>query len=172
MKQNNNALIVLWKGDAIPDYLVQKIAEVLTLNGVCTPEMLTIKYKDEEGIANALLRDIKTYPTLQATIGNLTAAESVKQAVIYIGTRFENSLTGTNGNLAAFALELSVAVNMAKSKVVIEATEMSDDPYKRLIKAIDILSTTNAVIPANLAKKYHFTQNVVEVIKRVYKLSR
>lgn len=162
----NNALVLIWKGDQLPDYLVNKVAEVLIANKVCIPEMLTIKVLDEEAVTNALLNRVSTdNVTVVKTENDL--AEAVKQAVIYIGKRFEASLTGTNGpigNVAAFAIELSNAVSTAMRNTSFIGVGSNDE----LLTAIEILSTTNAVIPPSLAKKYHFTQNVVDVIKKVY----
>jgi len=165
----NNALVLLWKGENLPDYLVKKVAEILITNGVCMPEMLTIKYKDENSVADALLRDTLlrdvNVMTVQKDVDEV--AEAVKQAVIYIGRRFENSLTGANGpigNIATFAIELSNAVSTAKRNMSFIGVGSKDE----LLTAIKILSETKAVIPSSLAKKYHFTQNVVDVIKKVY----
>lgn len=164
----NNALIILWKGDQITDSMVQKLAEFLTLNGICTPEMLTIKYKDEEAIAKALIRDVISANDVNIVKSeDADLAEAVKQSVIYIGKRFENVLSGTNNslsNIAMFAIELSNAVITAKRNTSFLGVGTNDE----LLTAIQILSTTNAVIPASLARKYHFNQNVINVIKKIY----
>lgn len=160
----NNALILLWKGENLPDYLVKKIAEILTTNGICIPEMLTIKYKDEDGVTNALLRDTNSTICVKK---ESDVSEAIRNAVIYISKRFEASLKGTNGpvgNIAMFALELSSAVTAARHNMSFIGVGTNDE----LLTAIEILSTSTAVIPASLAKKYHFNQNVVDVIKKVY----
>lgn len=164
---NSHALILLWQGESVPDYLVQKVAEILINNGICAPERLIAKYKDADGIANALLRDIAPTQFNTAKKENAELAEAVKQAVVYIGKRFEASLTGTNGptgNIAMFAVELSNAVTTARRNISFVGVGTNNE----LLTAIEILSTTTAVIPPSLAKKYHFTQNVVDVIKKVY----
>ena len=165
MRVNNNALVLLWMGENLPDYLVEKIAEILLNNGICIPEMLTIKYKDEDGLANTLIRDANTNKIQFETVDNSNnIAEAVKQSVIYIGKRFEASLKGTNGNLALFALELNAACISARDIISFSGTNSGTE----ILKAVEILATTDAIIPSPLAKKYHFTQNVVEVIKKVY----
>lgn len=163
----NNALVLLWKGDQLPDYLVKKVAEVLLTNSICTPEMLTIKVLDEDAVTNALIRNACVSDNITVARNNEDLMEAVKQSVIYIGKRFEASLKGTNGpigNIALFAIELSNAVSTAKRNTSFIGVGTNDE----LLTAVEILSTTAAVIPASLAKKYHFTQNVVDVIKKVY----
>ena len=161
----NNALILMWNGNSLPDYLIGKIAEILTTNNVCIPEMLTIKLKDEEAIAKALIRDSSTIQISQPK--NEDVSEAVKSAVVYIGTRFADSLRMANGaasNMVTFAVELTNAVISAKRNISFVGVGSNDE----LLTAIEILSTTNAIIPSSLAKKYHFSQNVVNVIKKVY----
>jgi hypothetical protein len=163
----NNALVLLWKGDQLPDYLVKKVAEVLITNSVCIPEMLTIKVMDEDAVTNALLNKVSASNNVTVVKNENELAEAVKQAVIYIGKRFEASLNGTNGpigNIALFAIELSNAVAIARRNTSFIGVGTADE----LLTAIEILSTTNAVVPTTLAKKYHFTQNVVDIIKKVY----
>jgi hypothetical protein len=164
---NNNALIVLWKGNSIPDYLVGKIAEILTLNNVCTPEMLTIKYKDCDGIANALIRDAESSANVSTKKDDDTIAEAIKQSVIYIGKRFERSLVIADAplnNTSVFAIELSNAVSKERRNISFTGVGSNNE----LLTAVEILSTEKGIIPRSLAKKYHFTKNVVEVIKTVY----
>lgn len=164
----NNALVLLWKGDQLPDYLVKKVAEVLITNSVCIPEMLTMKVLDEDAVTNALLSKVSDgSATIVNVEGNTIDEEAVKHSVIYIGKRFEASLKGTNGtigNITSFAIELSNAVTTARRNMSFIGVGTNDE----LLTAIKVLSTTNAIIPASLAKKYHFTQSVVDVIKRVY----
>jgi hypothetical protein len=163
-----NALVVLWKGEQLPDYLVRKIAEILITNGICTPEMLTIKVLDETAITNAAIQSANCTVTGQFTKVDDNVAEAVKQSIIYIGKRFEDSLKGANGpigNIATFAIELSNAVITAKRNMSFIGVGTRDE----LLTAIEVLSTTSAVIPSSFAKKYGITQNVIEVIKKVYK---
>ena len=163
----NNALILLWAGESIPDYMVQKVAEVLITGGLCIPEMLTIKYKDENSIANALLRDDLSKDGIIIEKKSTGTPEEVKQAIIYIGERFKASLSGTNsssGNLAMFAIELNNAVITARRNISFTGVGSQDE----LLTAIEIISTVDAIVPQSLVRKYHFTQNVIDVIKKIY----
>lgn len=162
---NNNALIVLWNGKNLPDYLVQQIAEVLTTNGICIPEMLTIKYMDETSVSHALIRDVEVEPIV-ATQDESAQQAAIKSAVIYIGTRFKTALASKEfDNNIAFAIELYNAVADAKKRNISFVETERDD---KLLTAVKIISEETGTIPAALARKYHFTQSVVNVIKKVY----
>lgn len=152
----NNALVLLWKGEDLPDYLVKKIAEILITNGICIPEMLTIKYTDETTLSNILINTANEKPS------DIASAEAIKNSVIYIGERFKQYL-GT-ANLSMFTLELADAVSYAKRKMSFVGIGSEDE----LLTAIKILSTLKGTIPHSLVRKYHFTQEVVDVIKNVY----
>lgn len=161
---SNNALVLQWKGELLPDYLTQKIAELLVINRICIPEMLTIKYIDEEGIAKILIRD-----TAKSTVvvkNTNDDEEAIRNAVIYIGERFRDALTSANkhGSALTFTIELLDAAIVAKRSI--SFTGVGSD--NELLTAIKILSETTGVIPSALVKKYHFSQKIVDVIKEVY----
>ena len=163
----NNAVVLLWKGKNIPDYIVEKVAEILINSGVCIPEMLTIKVLDDDAVAKAVVREVSSVNVESSIKTDCNLAEAVKQSVIYIGKRFEASLKGTNGasgNIGMFAIELTNAVRTERYNTSFIGVGTNNE----LLTAIEILSTTNAVIPASLAKKYHFSQDVVEIIKKVH----
>lgn len=161
---SNNALVLQWKGEILSDYLIQKIAELLTVNRVTIPEMLTIKYVDEESIAKILIRD-----AAQSTVvvkNTSDDEEAIKNAVIYIGERFKESLSSANkhGDALMFAIELLDAAIVAKRSISFTGVRSDNE----LLAAIKILSKTTGVIPSALAKKYHFSQKIVDVIKEVH----
>lgn len=161
MKRNNkkHALVFLWSGAQPSNEIIEAIADVLITRGMCIPELLTAIYKDENGIAN----DILHTTTLQKHSEKDEIAEAVKNAVVYIGKRFENALT--NENLTAFVVELANSVQLAKRDLDFKSIASSGI---ELLNAIEIISTANAIIPVTLAKKYHFTDEVVKIIKEVY----
>lgn len=154
----NNALTLIWNGNKVPDELVAEIVEVLTTNGICIPEEIIAVYKDQEALARMLIQDTMLHdPVVQHKVLD-EDYEAIKNAVIYIGTRFKNELK-TEKDLAPFASELILAYYKAKY------TKTNDE----LVSAIHILSTKKGVIPKNLAKRYNFTEEVVNIIKSTYK---
>lgn len=166
MLNNKNALVILWTGNDIPDDLVREIGEIMTRNGVCIPETMKIVYKDQDGLAQCLIREVNGVSTIKFDVATDELAEALKQAVILIGKRFENLLVNTR-NLTPFALKLSSELSKAKNNVSFNILGASDED-KALVRAVELISTTKAVIPATLAKKYHFTKEVCETIKIVF----
>jgi uncharacterized protein (DUF111 family) len=155
----NNALIILWSGDKISDYQVGKIMEQLVLSGIAEQQNITVVYKDEDSIANALLREATVTGVVVTDQKEPSVTEAIKNAVIYIGKRFEVSLASTNADLTSFTIELVRAVNAAK------ATGYEPE----LLNAIEILSTSTGKIPGKLVEQYHFTKQAIAIIKKVYK---
>ena len=169
MLGNKNALVLLWTGNDLPDYLVTKIAEILTTNWITVPELLKVVYKDQEGLAQCLVREANGVSTVKFDLTDDDLAEAIKQAVIYVGKRFEVSLANAKGNLVPFAIELQSALSQARSNIGFNSLNiLSDTDDKALIKAVELLSTVPAVIPPSLAKKYHITRGVCDVIKQIY----
>lgn len=152
----NNALILLWNGNGISDYLIGVISEILFTNGICSREALTIKYKDADGIANSLVRDADVIAPKQ----NVHAVDAaVENAVVYIGTIFKSQLAKKNYNDFK---------DLISAKYIIEKAHSPYNYEKQLVKAVEILSTHNSVIPGTLAARYHFNQKVVDIVKEVY----
>lgn len=169
MLGNKNALVILWTGNDMPDYLVEKIAETMTTSGITVPELMKIIYKDQEGLAQCLVREANGVSTVKFDVADNDLAKAIEQAVIYIGKRFEVSLASAKGNLIPFAIELQSALSKARSNIGFNILNMSSDTDdKALIKAVELLSTIPAVIPASLAKKYHITKGVCDVIKQIH----
>lgn len=169
MLGNKNALVILWTGNDMPDYLVEKIAETMTTSGITVPELMKIIYKDQEGLAQCLVREANGVSTVKFDVADNDLAKAIEQAVIYIGKRFEVSLASAKGNLIPFAIELQSALSKARSNVGFNFLNMvADTDDKALIKAVELLSTIPAVIPASLAKKYHITKSVCDVIKQIH----
>lgn len=169
MLGKKNALVIFWTGNDMPDYLVGKIAETLTTNGVTVPELLKVVYKDQEGLTKCLIHEANSVSTIKFDITDDSLAKALEQAIIYIGKRFEVSLANAKGNLVPFAIELQSALSKARSNIGFNILNMSEDTDDRaLIKAVELISTTSAVVPASLAKKYHMTKNVFDVIKQIH----
>lgn len=156
----NNAIVVLWSGNNLPDYLSQKIGELLINNGICEPENITIIYKDSDGVAKSLIHDTMCNEIVQNVSKN-PELEAITHSVVYIGKRFE-PLIDTNGSLLQFAITLASEAKMAKKNAYRTADENA------LLSAIEIIVNNYALIPKSLAKEYRFTTRVVNVIREVY----
>lgn len=154
---SNNALVIVWNGDTLSDYMTERIGQFLLANGICKPENLTIKFLDEGAIANALLRD--STKIVFDTTGHGVSAETVnvkealESAIIYISEKFARELNHETGGIVQFTLSLSSAI-------------VAGD--LRLRNAVEIISTTTQPIPRSLAKRYNFPQYAVGAIKQIY----
>lgn len=167
MPINNYALIILWEGREMPDTLVTEIANVMVSNGVSTPELLTVKQMDSDEIAKALINhSVATKPLVKE---NAPEKDAVKEAVIYIGKRFEATLANANGNYVPFALSLSNALREAKNTLSFNSLSPNHVDERAIVNAVEILATKKDTIPTTLARKYHFNQKVVNVIAQIYK---
>lgn len=168
MSGNKNALVLLWTGNEMPEDMVMLIKDILIKNGITIPEYLVAVYKDAEGIANSLVKEADGISTFRIDIADNQVAEALKQAIIFIGTRFEASLINAKGNnLAQFTLELHTAVQSAHNNIGFNPYGGSEQE-RALVKAVKLISTTSAVIPSSLARKYHITKQVCDVIKLVH----
>lgn len=167
MLSNKNALVVMWTGNEVSDDLIKKIAEYLVDSGVTIPELLKIIYKDQDGIAQCMVREANGVQTIRFDVTTDELAEALKQAIIFIGKRFEASLTNARGNLVPFALELQQALSKARSAVGFNFLGVSNED-KALIKAVELIATTNAVIPKPLAQKYHITKQVCDIVRQIH----
>ena len=160
--KNNNAIIILWQGNDLPEYLVEKIQTILLANGICEGQDLTIVVKDENSIANAILRDtVNKHCNVESNIIRFAKepeSATIEHAVIYIGGRFEASL----GNTIGFTVDITQQVLEAKSRSFKTA---EDD---RLLNAIEIIAKNDAPISNALARKYHFNASVVKIITDIY----
>ena len=106
MQNSKNALVILWTGNPISEYLVQKIVEPFIVNNVTTPELLTFVYKDQDGLANCLVKEANGISTIKFDIVDDKLSEALEKSIVYVGKRFEASLINAKGNLAFFAIDL------------------------------------------------------------------
>lgn len=148
----NNAILILYSGNEMPDILVEKMVGMIVQHGVAVPENITVVVKDADAIAKALIRENCEH--ISFVENRISEDEAIKNAAVYIGTTFESSIRNT----AMFAIELSCAVNKASIA----------NKESNLLKAIEILSTKSGVLPKAIARKYHFTSEILNVIKKVY----
>lgn len=154
MNKSNNAIIITWIGNNPTDDIITAIADVLVNNRIAIPEMITITTKDENGVANALLRDVDSKNDSTSNINDARTA-----AIILIGKRFEDTLTGTSGDYIPFTMALLHGIAEAKKKHTEEGVA--------LINAITIIAEMDRI--PKIARMYHITNEVIRIIRQVYK---
>lgn len=155
-----HAIVIIWNGNEPTSDVISAIGQVLVDRNVCIPECMQLTYKDCAGIEDSLLKDV-----INVQHTELQDEEAIKNAVIYIGERFKDSLSSTNGELFIFAAELINGYRNEKRQM----SFIGVGSRSELCTAVEIIATTKGIIPPHLAKKYHFTNKVIEIIKSAYK---
>ena len=163
---NKNAIVIIWEGKEIPDQLTTEICHMFFDNKITYPEMLTCRVYDAKGISDTIIRDI-TVTEEKTTFSDESDEEAVKNAIVFIGERFEASLADTK-NSWVFAFELKNAVCNARRSIGFNIMSAEHNANKALLNAVEVIATKDVKISTNFAKKYHITQVVVDIIKNVY----
>ena len=160
--KNNNAIIILWQGRDVSKYIIERIQTFLVSNGICEPQDMTVVLKDENSIANALLRDtVNKHCNVESNIVRFVKepeSTAIEHAVVYIGGRFEASLSNTIG----FTVDITQQVLEAKSRSFKTAEDNS------LLAAIEIIAKNETSIPTALLRKGHLNQSLVKIITDIY----
>lgn len=153
---NKNALIIMWVGNEPSDAIVEAIKDILVTTNTTVPEMLTIVYKDEDGMASSLIQDVQK----EIKEIDVKVIDHIKWAVEQIGTMFADELKEADVNIIPFTSKFQ--------KVILEYLWMNHTQYEGIFNAAKIIATSRGVIPKALAKKYHFSENICKCIKQIY----
>lgn len=149
------SLTVLYNGKELPDAAAAMIAACLVDMKVITDvNQCTIVYKDSEAIANAILA-AENLPKVEVShINDVSSQERIVAAVAHIGKYFAEDISKCKKtrDYTPFALHLIVEC----------------DRDQTIHKSVEILATESGVISKDIARKYGFTEKIVEVIKSVY----
>lgn len=143
---NIQTIVVAFNGVEPTSRLIASIKALVEASGCATGNVCKISVLSEEELYRAAASVV--------TIPKATEQEAIEAAVVYIGEKFSDTLTGKHRSIPVFQARLSACLTYAK-------LNNTDD---RLVKAVDILLTHSGKIPASLSKKYGFTQNVLDSI--------
>ena len=150
------SLTVLYNGKELPDAAAAMIAACLVDMKVITDvNQCTIVYKDSEAIANAILAAEKI-PSIHvhASVEDSSSQEKIVAAVAHIGKYFAEDISKCKKTRDYTPLALHLIVECDRDQTI--------------HKSVEILATESGVISKDIAKKYGFTEKIVEVIKSVY----
>lgn len=148
-------LTVLYNGKELPDAAAAMIAACLVDMKVITDvNQCTIVYKDSEAIADAVLAAEKASSISIPLNNDASSQEKIVAAVAHIGKYFAEDISKCKKtrDYTPFALHLLVEC----------------DRDQTIHKSVEILATESGVISKDIARKYGFTEKIVEVIKSVY----
>lgn len=148
-------LTVLYNGKELPDTAAAMIASILMNSGVISnTDQCTIIYKDSEAIADAILAAEKASGISIPLNNDGSSQEKIVAAVAHIGKYFAEDISKCKKtrDYTPFALHLLVEC----------------DRDQTIHKSVEILATENGLISRDIARKYGFTEKIIEVIKSVY----
>lgn len=147
---DSRALVVTYYGYELPESVIKEIAKSV-LNHGCEVKISTFAGDD---IRKALVLSTNT-DWIDKQPKKSEEQMAIESAVIYIGEKFAEWLTGPQKSMPVFLTQLSARLTYAKMYG-------NDD---NLIKAVNILCTHTGKIPAKLSKKYGFNDTVLATIK-------
>ena len=149
-------LTVLYNGRELTQAAHDALVLTLIGNGIISnTDDVTIVYKDAESISDAILAAEKI-PSIHvhASVEDSSSQERIVAAVAHIGKYFAEDISKCKKtrDYTPFALHLIVEC----------------DRDQTIHKSVKILATEDGLISRDIARKYGFTEKVVEVIKSVY----
>ena len=158
----NHAIVVLYQGREPSPEILGAISQVLFETGCCVAETMKIVYKDSSSIASALISST-------ANTAKEDPTEELKNAVIFIYGIWGNLLM--YNQYVQFAIELSNAVYSAiqSRQIALEFSGNSETSKKPLLNAVKIIATSVQQLEKDFRDKYHFTREVEQVFREVYK---
>ena len=150
------SLTVLYNGRELTQAAHDALVLTLIGNGIiANTDDVTIVYKDAESISDAILAAEKI-PSIHvhASVEDSSSQEKIVAAVAHIGKYFAEDISKCKKtrDYTPFALHLIVEC----------------DRDQTIHKSVEILATESGVISKDIARKYGFTEKIIEVIKSVY----
>ena len=171
MLSEKNALVLLWTGEDLRnDTTFQKvgteIVNVLMQNKITIPEMVKVIYKDQDAISKAVLKESKCEIQDETQEGTTL----VKQSIIYISNRFKlNEIV----DITDFCIRFQTALMLAKATMdtesmgrLVGAKEL--EHAKALFEATKCIFENYDELPTKLCRKYGMTDEILNIIVRVY----
>jgi len=144
-------IVVAFNGTEPTDRLITSIKALVEASRCATGNTCKISVISEEELYRVAASTITLAP--QPSPRSIEQ-QAIEAAVVYIGEKFADSLVGRNKSIPVFQARLSACLTHAKMYG-------TDD---ELLNAVNILLTHNGKIPASLAKKYGFSQTVLDSI--------
>lgn len=163
MKTSKQALIILWEGAEPQNSTIEDIANVLLSRKICEAEALTIVYKDENGINNALLKSACNSEKKAQSASEVSLENKVKIAVVYIKKRFEAQL---NNSSTHFAVALLRALREAHRSLELNVVEAED--ARALLNAVEIIIKDYKKVHQNLDREYRMSKELLNIITDIY----
>lgn len=144
MSNKVHCIAIMYHGSDIPENLqaviMTEMMTVLVSHGICIPELTTIVYKDSEGLALSVAKDI--FNAKDQVVPPVTE-NPVENALLYLKKRYEKELE--NSNLIPLVIKLAEDIRAHKTAL---ANGKTGDIL--LMNSLEIV-TTNQVTVLQLA---------------------
>lgn len=162
MSNSQHVIVIMYNGKDIPEYkqedVMAAIIALLATNNICIPELTTVVYKDSEGIAASIARDV--FGAKEQVVQPVTE-DPIKNALTYIKKRYETELA--QSNLTSLVLTLAKDIDAHK-----KAVKKGKEGDILLMNALEIIVTSNVSI-LQLAQA-DISERALNVIEQCYRL--
>lgn len=155
-----HCIVLMYDGKPIPDEMQESvmtaIADVIATRGIAIPEMITIVYKDSQGVAGSVARDV-----LLAKKGVVAAVEEdpVENALSYLSKRYAKEMELADPTI----LIIRLVGDIRDHKFTIGRNGIGDAVLMEALKTV----CTKTVNQSQM-KKYGIRKSALEAIRRCY----
>lgn len=161
MPNSTHCIVILYNGNDIPEVvenaIMERIVQPLVDAGICIPELVTATYKDSEGVAASIARDVlnakqqKVEPVVENPVTN---------ALVYLKNRYEKELS--NSNLIPLVLKLTDDIRAHRASVA-----KGEEGDILLMNSLEIISTKGITV-AELTM-HGITERAINAMQQVYR---
>lgn len=161
MSNKAHCIVIMYNGKDIPESTYNKIIgglmEVLVGAGICIPELASITYKDTEGLASSLARDVLLAKEHKVTP---VTEDPVENALTYLSGRYRKELD--QPNMIALIVKLSNDILAHKEQAI---KGLEGDIL--LMNALEIVCTHG--MKKSMLTKHQISERAMNTIRDCYK---
>lgn len=161
MSNKTHCIVIMYNGKDIPEEsqagVMLSLVDILVAAGVTVRELTSVTYKDTEGIASSLARDILL--AKQHVVTPITE-DPVQNALTYLSERYRRQID--QANVIPLIVQLSDDIRAHKA-----AVNRGEDGDVLLMNALEIISTNTVTKP--VLKKYKIPERAFNSMFDCYK---
>ena len=161
MSNKTHCIVIMYNGKDIPEDqqapLMSSLVDIIASAGVTMRELTSVTYKDTEGIASSLARDILL--AKQHVVTPITE-DPVQNALTYLSDRYRRQID--QANVIPLIVQLSDDIRAHKA-----AINRGEDGDVILMNALKIISTNT--VTKQVLKKYKIPERAFNSMFDCYK---